>query len=63
MEFVDRIKKLVGEIRLELSRVTWPKKEELWGSTWIVILVSMLLAIIIGAMDIVLSHMIRGIIK
>jgi len=63
MGFVDKIKKLVGEIRLELSRVTWPKKEELWGSTWIVILVSVLLAVIIGVVDIIFSHMIKGIIK
>ncbi|HID93100.1 MAG TPA: preprotein translocase subunit SecE [bacterium (Candidatus Stahlbacteria)] len=63
MGLIDRIKKLVGEIRLELSRVTWPRKEELWGSTLIVILVSTFLAIIIGAMDIIFSHMIKGIIK
>lgn len=63
MGFVDKIKKLISEIRLELSRVSWPKGNELWVSTWIVIVVSIILAIIIGTMDISLSHMIRGIIK
>jgi preprotein translocase SecE subunit len=63
MGLVDKIKKLVSEIRLELSRVSWPKGNELWVSTWIVILVSIILAMIIGVMDIGLSHMIRGIIK
>jgi len=63
MGFVDKVKKLVGEIRLELSRVTWPKRDELWGSTLIVIIVSLILAIIIGVMDIGFSNVIKGIIK
>ncbi|MDD5530248.1 MAG: preprotein translocase subunit SecE [bacterium] len=60
---MGKIKILFNEVKVELSRASWPKKEELWGSTWIVIAVSMLLAIIIGAMDIFFSYMIGKVLR
>jgi preprotein translocase subunit SecE len=58
-----KIKIFFNEVKVELSRASWPKKGELWGSTWIVIAVSMLLAVIIGGMDIFFSYMIGKVLR
>lgn len=40
---------------LELKRVSWPSKEVVLHSTWVVILSTVVFAIVLGATDIVLG--------
>jgi preprotein translocase subunit SecE len=47
------------ETRQELKKVSWPTREELLGSTGVVIFTTFLLALYIGAVDFVLSILIR----
>jgi preprotein translocase subunit SecE len=53
----DKIKKFLKEVRFELSKVTWTTREELISSTMIVILVSIILSIFIGVIDLGLSNL------
>ena len=43
------------EIRVELGKVTWPSKNELIGSTIVVVVVSLILSVFTGIVDFVLS--------
>ncbi len=45
----------------ELSKMTWPTKEELIGSTIITIVFSIIMAIFIGIVDKILGIMIKSI--
>jgi len=54
---VEKIKRFLKEVRLEMQKITWSTREELIASTIVVIVVSLLLAIFIGAADIGLSHL------
>jgi len=47
------------ETKQELNRVNWPSKDELIQSTWLVIVVTMILAVFIGALDMVFSYLVR----
>jgi preprotein translocase subunit SecE len=51
----EKIKNFLKEVKLELTKVTWTSKEELMGSTVIVILLSLVLAIFIGGVDKVIA--------
>jgi preprotein translocase subunit SecE len=51
----EKIKNFLKEVKLELSKVTWTSKEELIGSTVIVILLSLVLALFIGGVDKVIA--------
>jgi len=55
---IDRAKRFLKEVRVELGNVTRPKKEQLWGSTGVVIVISLLLALFIGVVDLVLARVI-----
>ena len=53
----EKIKQFLKEVRLELTKVTWTTREELIYSTIIVIVVSLVLAVFIGLVDMVLSNL------
>jgi preprotein translocase subunit SecE len=47
------------ETKQELKKVTWPSRDELWQSTLVVIFTTFIMAIFIGAVDFVLSIVMR----
>ena len=47
------------EVRQELDKVVWPSREELVGSTLIVIITTLILAAFIGVVDFILSFILR----
>ena len=60
---IGRIKKFTDEVRVELAKVSWTSKEELWGSTLVVIFSVVLLTLFIGFCDFLLSQAIRLLIR
>jgi len=53
---VKKLIKFLKEVKIELAKVSWPKREELWESTMIVIVVSLIMAVFIGVVDLLLSR-------
>ena len=58
-----RISKFLKEVELELRNVTWPSRSELLGSTRVVIVVSLIMAVFIGLVDRILSEIIRLVVR
>ena len=54
---LEKLKQFLKEVKLELAKVTWTTREELVYSTFIVIVVSLVLAVFIGVVDMVLSNL------
>ena len=52
---VAKVKQFAQEVQLEMKKVTWPSREELRGSTMVVIVMVILVAIFIGVIDRILS--------
>jgi preprotein translocase subunit SecE len=46
-----KIRVFLEQVRAELKRVSWPKKEELTRSTSVVIVMILITAVIIGLLD------------
>jgi len=57
------ISQFIRETRQELNKVSWPTREELIGSTGVVIVTTFLLAAFIGVIDFFLSILIRVLIR
>lgn len=53
----------LNEVRLELSKVVWPKVDEWIGSTIIVLILVFIFAIYLKAIDMGFSHLIRYVIE
>jgi preprotein translocase subunit SecE len=50
-----RARRFLVDVRAELSRVTWPTRREVWATTIVVILVSLLFGVYLYAVDLILS--------
>jgi preprotein translocase subunit SecE len=60
---LDRVVKFFKEVKVELGKVTWPNRQELIGSTIIVVVLSLIMAAYIGILDFILSSLFGRIIK
>ena len=59
----SKVTQFFKEVRVELGKVTWPSREELIGSTIIVIVLSLIMSAYIGLLDFLLSSLFGRIIR
>ena len=57
----EKITNYVNDVVKEMKKVTWPTKDELKESTWVVIVVCLLLAAFTYLIDIALTQILQGI--
>jgi preprotein translocase subunit SecE len=55
---IKRIKDFLREVKIEIKKVVFPTKDELIGSTWIVIIVVLIISLFLGIVDLGLSKII-----
>jgi len=55
--------RFISEVKLELSRVVWPKMDEWMGSTIVVLILMCVFAIYLGLIDLGLDRLMRQIFK
>lgn len=56
---ISKIFQFVWDVRQEFGKATWPSREELIGSTNIVIILTALLAMFIFAIDTLLNNFVQ----
>lgn len=54
---LKRLIEFLKEVRAEFGKVSWPGRTELTGSTAVVIVISLAVALFIGAVDLLLSRL------
>lgn len=59
---MNKILTFLNEVAVEVHKITWPKREELIGSTIIVFVFVAFFAIILGLMDFTFSSLIQKLI-
>jgi preprotein translocase subunit SecE len=63
ISFAGKVKKFFNDVYIEMQKVAWPSKDELVGSTTVVIIMSLIMAIFIGAVDRILKLIVGTLIK
>ena len=53
----------IRESRAELRKVTWPTKQQLWYSTLVVIVVTLIVSVYLGLVDLILTGVFSRIIR
>jgi preprotein translocase SecE subunit len=59
---IEKIRTFFTDVQFEFQKISWPTYEELKGSTWIVLGMSGVLALILFVMDKIMSTLILDII-
>jgi preprotein translocase subunit SecE len=63
VKFRGKIAKFLGEVKTELGKVAWSTRQELMQSTTVVIFITFLMAVFIGAVDLFLSKILSLVFK
>ena len=63
MGVIARVTEFFQEVLLEFKRVTWPSRQELVNSTTVVIVVTLILAFFLGAVDIGLTKIVERVLR
>lgn len=56
---IARIKSFFKEVKIESKKVNYPTKEELIGSTWVVITTILIVSFFLGIVDLSISKLIK----
>jgi preprotein translocase subunit SecE len=62
-ETFQKIREFFRDVMLEFRRVTWPSRSELVNSTSVVIVVTVVLAMFLGIVDIGLTKVVERILR
>jgi preprotein translocase subunit SecE len=63
MDFLRRAQEFVREVMAEFRKVTWPSRQELINSTVVVITVTVVVSLFLGAVDVVLARIVERILR
>jgi preprotein translocase subunit SecE len=56
---LNRIREFFREVKIEIKKVVFPAKDELIGSTWVVIITVIVISLFLGIVDLGLSKLVR----
>lgn len=57
------IKNFLYEVKAEMGKVTWPARKETIATTWLVVLIVLLIALYLGICDWILTKIIQYILR
>jgi preprotein translocase subunit SecE len=63
MDFLRRAQEFVREVVAEFRKVSWPSRQELINSTVVVITVTVVVSLFLGAVDVVLARIVERILR
>jgi preprotein translocase subunit SecE len=55
---LNKAKEFFREVKVEIKKVVFPTKEELIGSTWVVIITVLVISLFLGIIDLGLSKIV-----
>ncbi|MBI5076486.1 MAG: preprotein translocase subunit SecE [Nitrospirae bacterium] len=55
---IEKIKQFFNEVKIETKKVVYPNREELIGSTWVVIITVMVISVFLGVVDLALAKIV-----
>ena len=56
---IKKISKYFGEVSQELSKVSWPSRDELYGSVTVVVVLCLVLSVFIFGVDFMLNRLLH----
>ena len=56
---LNKVKAFFNEVKVEIKKVVFPSKDELIGSTWVVIITVVVISLFLGIVDLGLTELVR----
>jgi preprotein translocase subunit SecE len=55
--FIDKSTRFLRDVKLELTKVSWPSKDDVKGATIVVIIVVLIISFFIGLIDLIITKL------
>ncbi len=55
---IEKLKQFFREVKVETNKVVYPNREELIGSTWVVIITVVVVSVFLGVIDLGLTKLV-----
>jgi preprotein translocase subunit SecE len=62
-ELLKKLKTFLSEVHIELKKCTWPTRQELFGSTMVVVISVLIIGVFVGLSDTVLMGLLRTVLR
>jgi len=59
----NRVTDFFKEVKIEIKKVIYPTRDELFGSTWVVIITVLVISLFLGIVDMGLSKLVKIVIR
>ena len=56
---IEKIREFFGDVKVEMRKVVYPTRDELIGSTWVVIITVVVISVFLGFVDSGLTKMVK----
>jgi preprotein translocase subunit SecE len=56
---IEKVKEFFRDVKVEIKKVVYPSREELTGSTWVVIVAVIVVSFFLGLVDVGLSKIVK----
>ncbi len=63
VERIGALKTFLSEVKVELKKCTWPTRQELMGSTMVVVISVVILGLFVGLSDTTLMGILRAVLR
>jgi preprotein translocase subunit SecE len=63
MGVIGRVREFVREVLAEFHKVTWPSRQELINSTAVVVVLTVVIAVFLGVVDVSLTRLVEWILR
>jgi len=63
VELFNTLKTFLSEVKIELKKCTWPTRQELLGSTMVVVISVLIIGVFVGLSDTVLMGLLRVVLR
>jgi preprotein translocase subunit SecE len=60
---MHKIKAFFRDVNLEIRKVVYPNRDELIGSTWVVIVTVLIISVYLGVVDLGLSELVKALLR
>jgi len=63
MVMFEKIGQYLREVKVEVKKVVYPSRDELIGSTWVVLITVLIISLYLGVIDLGLSKLVKTLLR
>ncbi|MDA8155421.1 MAG: preprotein translocase subunit SecE [Actinomycetota bacterium] len=60
---MQKLKQFLRDVKVEIKKVVFPSKDELIGSTWVVIVSVVVISVFLGVIDMALAKLVQALLR